>query len=162
MSSLALYAGSFDPFTLGHLDVLEQALKVFDKVCVTVAVNSTKTSLFTSEERCRLIQAATSHLQGVEVNIFEGLLVDHAIRLGATALIRGIRQMSDFDYEFRMAVANRRLSPEIVTVVLIPDPSHLVTSSSLVREIWRWGGDVTPYVPTVVLNALREKQHLER
>ncbi|MBL7977875.1 MAG: pantetheine-phosphate adenylyltransferase [Bacteroidetes Order II. Incertae sedis bacterium] len=157
MSKLALYAGSFDPFTFGHLDVLEQALQVFDRVCVTVAVNSGKTFVFTPQERCALIREATAHLKGVEVTFFDGLLVNHAVHIGAHALIRGIRQMSDFDYEFRMAIANRRLSPQIATVVFIPNPTHLVTSSSLVREIWHWGGDISMYVPEAVLEALQKK-----
>ncbi|HRK74915.1 MAG TPA: pantetheine-phosphate adenylyltransferase, partial [Rhodothermales bacterium] len=128
-----------------------------ERVCVTVAVNSGKTFVFTPQERCALIREATAHLKGVEVSFFEGLLVNHAAQIGANALIRGIRQMSDFDYEFRMAIANRRLSPQIATVVFIPNPIHLVTSSSLVREIWHWGGDISMYVPQVVLEALQKK-----
>lgn len=158
LSRLALYPGSFDPFTLGHQDVLERAVRVFDRVEVTVAINSGKNTLFTIEERCALIEASVAHLDRVEVARFEGLLVDYARDRGATALVRGLRQVSDFDYEFRMAYANRRLYPELETVFFMTSEDHFMISSSIVREIHRWDGDLRSFVPKPVLEALAEKR----
>lgn len=154
---LALYPGTFDPVTLGHLDVLERALCVFDRVEVTVAVNAAKQALFTVEERVALVRESLPGVAGadrVTVSAFEGLLVDHARAAGAVALVRGLRQVSDFDYEFRMALANRRLSPGLQTVFLMPSEAHTFVAASLVREIHRWGGDVTSFVPEAVVRAL--------
>lgn len=157
MKRKALFPGSFDPFTNGHLDVLERALRFFDEVEVTVAVNSSKKPLFTVEERCDLIQASTSHLDGVIVSSFEGLVAEHARRRDAIALIRGLRQVIDFEYERPMAAANRQLNPGLDTVFLLPAESHMLISSTIVRDIHRWGGDVSPFVPVPVLEALRLK-----
>ena len=157
VEKLALYPGTFDPITYGHLDVLERALKVFDEVEVTVAVNASKQTLFSTEDRVGLVQAAVAHLADrdrVRVTAFEGLLVDHARATGAVALVRGLRQVSDFDYEFRMALANRRLFPELQTVFLMPAEDHTFVAASIVREIHRWGGDVTSFVPSAVTEAL--------
>lgn len=157
---LALYPGTFDPVTLGHLDVLERALTVFDRVQVTVAVNDAKRSLFSTDERVALLTACLDGVRGgerVEVVAFEGLLVDHARATGATALIRGLRQVSDFDYEFRMALANRRLAPDVQTVFLMPSEDHTFVAASIVREIHRWGGDVSSFVPPPVAEALAAK-----
>lgn len=158
---LALYPGTFDPITLGHLDVLARALHLFDQVEVTVAVNATKTALFTVEERVRLIEESAAPLDGAErvnVTAFEGLLVEHARARGAVALIRGLRQVTDFDYEFRMALANRRLAPEIQTVYLMPSEDHTFVAASLVREIHRWGGDTSSFVPAPVERVLRAQR----
>ncbi len=155
---LALYPGSFDPFTYGHLDIVERALRIFDRVEVTVAVNIGKEPLFSIEERCELIRQCTAHLDRVEVVAFEGLLVEHARARGATALVRGLRQVSDFEYEFRMAFANRRLYPELETVFLMTSEEYAMISSSIVREIHRWGGDVSLFVPPPVVEALRKKR----
>ena len=160
MPALALYPGTFDPVTLGHLDVLERALHVFDRIEVTVAVNAAKTALFTTEERVALVEESLSEIDGAErvsVAAFEGLLVDHARARGAVALVRGLRQVSDFDYEFRMALANRRLAPRLQTVFLMPGEAHVFVAASIVREIHRWGGDVASFVPPPVLRALAEK-----
>ena len=154
---LALYPGTFDPITLGHLDVLERALRVFDRVEMTVAVNASKTTLFSTEDRVGLVQASVRDVEGadrVTVTAFEGLLVDHARATGAVALVRGLRQVSDFDYEFRMALANRRLFPELQSVFLMPAEDHTFVAASIVRDIHRWGGDVSSFVPTVVVEAL--------
>lgn len=151
---LALFAGTFDPITLGHLDILQQALQIFDHVEVTVGVNAAKSTLFSPEARCEMIRALTQHDPRVSVATFEGLLVHYAQARGAIALIRGIRQVSDYDYELRMAVANRRLAPEISTVIFMPNEDQAITSSSIVREIWRWGGDVSSFVPASVVEAL--------
>ena len=163
MARLALYPGTFDPVTLGHLDVLRRALRLFDRVEVTVATNIAKRTLFSDAERADLIRASIANWpaseQGrVDITAFEGLIVDHARQRGAVALVRGLRQVSDFDYEMRMALANRRLEDEIVTVFLTPDEANAFTSASLVREIHRFGGDVTSFVPAPVQAALRGKK----
>ncbi len=159
--TLALYPGTFDPVTLGHLDVLQRALHVFDRIEVTVAVNAAKTALFTADERVALVQESLAEITGAErVNVaaFEGLLVDHARARGAVALVRGLRQVSDFDYEMRMALANRRLAPGVQTVFLAPAEEQAFVSASIVRDIHRWGGDVSSFVPAPVLRALAEKR----
>ncbi len=153
-NELALYPGSFDPFTFGHLDILERACRLFDHVEVTIAQNSSKTGFFSTEERKALIEACTGHLSNVSVHVFEGLLVHHASQRNATALVRGLRQVSDFDYEFRMAFANRRLAPEVETVFLMTGEAHALTSASLVREIHRHGGDISSFVPEPVRQAM--------
>lgn len=155
---LALYPGSFNPFTFGHLDIVERASRIFDRVEVTVAVNTSKVSFFSSEERCRLIQECTEHLSNVSVVPFKGLLVDHARSSGADVLVRGLRQVSDFDFEFRMAFANRRLNPDVETVFLMTTEEHALISASIVREIHHWKGDVSSFVPGPVLKALKAKQ----
>lgn len=157
-----LYAGSFDPFTLGHLDVLEQAAKLFSQIEVVVGINSEKQGLFTPEERVGLIQQATAHLPQVEVHLFRGLLVDYAQKTQANALIRGLRQATDFDYEIRMATANRRLCPQIPTITFWATEHQLFTSSSIVREIHRWGGDTSSFVPPNVQQALLAKSQIEK
>ncbi len=154
---LALYPGTFDPFTFGHLDILQRALRVFDEVEVTVGINARKQTLLSVEERCALIRQCTAHLHGINVVSFEGLLVDYARQRRAAALVRGLRQVSDFDYEFQMAFANRKLYPELETVFLMTSDAHALVSSSIVREVHRWGGDLTAFVPTPVIEALREK-----
>ena len=156
--SLALYPGTFDPFTYGHLDVLERGLRVFERIEVTVAVNASKQSLFATEERCDLIRQCTAHLDGVTVERFEGLIVDRARARGATALLRGLRQVSDFDYEFRFAFANRKLYPELETVFLMTSEAHAMVSSTIVRDVYRWGGDLSLFVPPPVVAALQAKR----
>lgn len=154
---LAIYPGTFDPFTLGHLDILERAIRVFDEIEVTVAVNASKNALFSVEERCEMVRRCVSHLEGITVASFEGLLVDRARERGATALVRGLRQVSDFDYEFRMAFANRKLLPDVETVFFMTSEEHAFTSSSIVRDVHRWGGDVSPFVPEPAREMLRAK-----
>ena len=153
---LALFPGTFDPFTFGHLDVLTRALKIFDRVEVTVAVNESKQPLITIEERCELILACVSDLENVTVTAFEGLLVDHARATGATALIRGLRQVGDLEYERRMAFANREMYEDLETVFFMPKEQFALISGSLVREIHRWGGDVSRFVPGPVAAALED------
>jgi len=161
MARLALYPGTFDPVTHGHLDVLRRALKLFDHVEVTVAVNASKSTLFTSDERVEMVRACVAEwtpaeARQVSVAAFQGLLVEHARARGAVALVRGMRQVSDFEYEFRMALANRRLHPALETVFLMPSEEHAFTAGVLVREIHRWGGDVSSFVPGPVLERLKE------
>ncbi|MEM6337268.1 MAG: pantetheine-phosphate adenylyltransferase [Bacteroidota bacterium] len=153
----ALYAGTFDPVTYGHLDIIERARQIFGHVFVVVAENTSKNTLFTAEERVRLIQDSLETAENVEVGLFRGLLVDKAAELGDVVLIRGIRQVSDFDYELRMAFANRRLAPDTDTLFFAPSEAHAFVTSSLVREIHRWGGDVSSMVPGPVLKALKSR-----
>lgn len=159
---LALYAGTFDPLTLGHLDVVRQGLQVFDHVEITLANNAEKKTLLTVEERRRLVEQSVADWEGVSVEVFDGLLIDYARGRGAQALIRGLRQVTDFDYELRMAVANRRLAPELTSVLFLPSETHVLTSSSLVREIYHFGGDVSSFVPKPVNDFLFEKRERER
>ncbi len=156
----ALYPGTFDPVTHGHMDVLRRAVALFGSVEVTVAINADKKTLFTALERCALIEAcvADEKLTGVTVAAFEGLLVDHARAVGAQVLVRGLRQVSDFDYEFRMAFANRRLFPELETAFVMTSEAHAFVSASIVRDVYRWGGDASLFVPPPVVAALEEKR----
>lgn len=160
MPHIALYPGSFDPITYGHLDILKRATFLFDKVFVTVAVNKQKNSVFTGDERVELIKECIKSkdwAENVEINQFTGLLVNHAKKLNANTLIRGVRQISDFEYEFRMALTNKRLQPEVDTIFLMPDEEFTFISASLVKEIAYWDGDLSSFVPTKVENALKEK-----
>ena len=153
----ALYAGTFDPVTHGHVDVIARALALFERVEVTVAVNASKKTLFSADERVDLIRESCRGLDGADrlvVTLFEGLLVDRAREIGAAALVRGIRGPADFDYEMRMAMANRQLLPGLETVFLAPAPEHQFVSSTIVRDVHRWGGDTSAFVPAPVQVAL--------
>ncbi|MFB6098153.1 MAG: pantetheine-phosphate adenylyltransferase [Salinibacter sp.] len=156
-SDFALYPGTFDPFTFGHRDVLERALRLFGRVEVTVGVNVEKETLFSTEERTELIRECTRDLKGVRVEAYEGLIVDRARQVGAVALVRGLRQVSDFDAEFRMAFANRKLAPELETVFFMTSEEYALISSSMVRDAHRWDGDVSKFVPPPVVKALEQK-----
>lgn len=155
---LALYPGTFDPFTFGHLDILERARTLFDHVEVTVAVNADKASLFTIDERCELIRKCVGHLDRIDVTAHEGLIAARAQETGAVALVRGLRQASDFDYEMRMAIANKELHGDLETVFLPASGRHAFISATIVRDIHRWGGDVSPFVPPPVVDALGRKR----
>ncbi len=157
-NDFALYPGTFDPFTYGHRDVLERALRLFDRVEVTVGVNVEKETLFTTAERTALVRECTDDLDGVRVAAHEGLIVDRAREVGAAALVRGLRQVSDFDAEFRMAFANRKLDPELETVFFMTSEQYALISSSMVRDAHRWDGDVSKFVPPPVVEALNEKK----
>ena len=153
----AIYPGSFDPVTFGHLDLIERALHLFDELIVIVASNPAKKTLFTAEERVSFLKAALKHRPQVQVESWEGLTVDLAVKEKAFALIRGIRATSDFDYEFQMALTNRKLAPKIDTVFLMPSESHFYLSSRLIKEIALLGGDVTRYVPAPVAAQIKKK-----
>ena len=157
-NDFALYPGTFDPFTYGHRDILQRALRLFSEVEVTVGVNAEKKTLFSTEERLELVRQCTVDLDGVRVASHEGLIVDHAVQTGAVALVRGLRQVSDFDYEFRMAFANRKLSPNVETVFLMTSEEYALISSSMVRDAHRWDGDVSKFVPPPVVRALEQKK----
>ena len=155
---IAMYPGSFDPITNGHLDIIERAVHLFDKVIVTVARNMEKSSpLFPYEERMSLIFKAVSKLENIEVDSFDGLMVDHAVKHGAVAAIRGLRALSDFEFEFKMALMNRNLNEDISTLFLMPHAKYTHVSSSMVREVASLGGSVIEYVPSHVNKALKEK-----
>lgn len=162
MKTIALYAGSFDPITNGHLDILERASQLFNKVIITVAVNKDKKTVFTGEERVDLIKKCIEGKEwskNIEVKFFTGLLVEHAKKMNANTLVRGVRQISDFEYEFRMALANKRLEPTIDTIFLMPDEEFTFISASIVREVAYWGGDLSSFVPEIVAKALQEKMN---
>ena len=153
----AIYPGSFDPVTNGHLDVIERAARLFDEVVVAVAYNEQKKSLFTAAERTRMIEGVLPKLPGVSIMSFDGLLVEFAKAQGATAVLRGLRAVSDFEFEFQMALMNRKLEPCIETIFLMPAENYTYLSSRIVKEIARLGGNVEAFVPPSVAVALREK-----
>lgn len=153
----ALYPGSFDPVTHGHLNIVERGLAAFDKVIVGVALNVRKQPLFTSEERVEMLRKALGDEERVEVVAFSGLLIDYAKQCGAEVILRGLRAVSDFEYEFQMAHMNRRLQPAVDTVFMMTGEEHFYVSSNLVREVARFGGDVSAFVPTHVVDNLKGK-----
>jgi pantetheine-phosphate adenylyltransferase len=156
-SKLAIYPGSFDPVTNGHLDLIERASKLFGRVVVTVARNAEKAPMFTLQERVEMLREVTRPFPNVEVDTFDGLLVDYARRLGARVLVRGIRAISDYEYELQMALMNRRLEPQLETVFMLPAVEYSYLSSHLVRELAVLGGSLTGLVPPVVERRLRIK-----
>lgn len=154
MNVIAAYTGTFDPMTHGHVDVIERAARMYARVVVAVAASPSKQPLFDHERRIDLARAALSHLDNVGVEGFAGLVVDFARTAGVTVIVRGVRNVTDFDVEKQMAVMNRHLAPEVDTVMLAPSPSYVHISSTLVREIARLGGDVTGLVHPAVAEAL--------
>lgn len=154
---LAICPGSFDPVTNGHLDVIQRAAGLFDRVVVLVAVNSEKKPLFTAEERCDLLRRVTADIPNVEVATNDGLLADYARQKGAAAIVKGLRAMSDFEYEFQMALTNRKLYGGVETVFLTTTAEHMYLSSSLVKEVARLGGDISEFVPPAILQDILEK-----
>lgn len=154
---LAICPGSFDPVTNGHVDVIQRASHLFDKVVVLVAVNADKHGVFTAEERCALLRRATAHLPNVEVDSYDGLLADYARERNAAAIVKGLRAMSDFEYEFQMALTNRKLNDQVETVFLTTSTEYMYLSSSLVKEVARLGGDISEFVPSCVANEIVNK-----
>jgi pantetheine-phosphate adenylyltransferase len=154
---IAIYAGSFDPITRGHEDLMRRSLEFVDRLIVAVATNSTKQPLFTIPERVELIRQALADQDRVDVKSFGGLLVDFAREQGANLIIRGLRAVSDFEYEYQMALMNRHLSPNLETVFMVPSLDTTYISASMVREVARYGGDVTSLVHPAVAKALRAK-----
>ena len=153
----AIYAGSFDPITKGHEDLIHRTVGFVDHLIVAVAVNSAKQPLFSTDERMRMIQAAVGDDKRVEIRSFTGLLVDFARSTGSVLLIRGLRAVSDFEYEYQMALMNRHLAPRLETVFMVPSLDTTYISASMVREVARYGGDLTNLVHPVVAEALRAK-----
>lgn len=154
---LAVYAGSFDPATLGHLDLIERAAALFQNVIVAIGVHPTKHPLFTADERIALIRGCVGHLPNVTVDAFDGLLIQYCVSKGASVIVRGLRVTTDFEYELQIAHANADLSPEVDTVFLPTRTKHGFVSASLVREIASHGGDVSRYAPKLVCDALAKK-----
>ncbi len=157
MSQKAIYPGSFDPVTDGHIDVIKRAAYIFDEVIVAVANNTQKKTLFTIDERVEMLKEATRELKGIHVETFEGLVVEYARRKKIKVIIRGLRMLSDFEYEFQMALTNRRLAEDVETVFLMPSESHSYLSSTLLKEAASLGADVSSFVPDFVEKKLKEK-----
>jgi pantetheine-phosphate adenylyltransferase len=153
----AIYPGSFDPVTNGHLDVIERAVKLFDEVIVAVAANSMKQPLFSIEERLDLLRQTTAGLERVRLTRMDGLLVEFARRAGAAAIIRGLRAVSDFEFEFQMALMNRKLETSVETIFLMPKEEYTYLSSRIIKEIARLGGAVDSFVPKCVNAALQTR-----
>ncbi len=158
MSRIAVYPGTFDPVTYGHLDVIKRVSSIFDKVFVAVAGSSDKGPLFSVEERLEMMRDATSEYSNVEVEAFSGLVVDYAVSKSVNVVVRGLRMISDFEYEFQMALTNRKLNSEVETVFMMPNESYSYLSSKLIKEISKIGADVSAFVPRNVEKKLKEKQ----
>lgn len=154
---IAIYPGSFDPLTNGHVDIITRGARLFDQIVVGLLSNPEKAPLFSVEEREGIIREVFADLGNVEVDVFHGLLVDYARRRRASVIVRGLRAISDFEYEMQMALMNRRLSPDIETVFMMPAETYTYVSSRLVKEIFSLGGDVSGLVPAVVESRLRQK-----
>ena len=156
---IAVYPGSFDPVTCGHLDILRRASAVFDKVVITVLENSAKSNsaMFSVSERVRMLELATAELPNVEIASFSGLLVNFCEKIGARYIIKGLRAVSDFDYEFQMAVANRDLNPQIETLLLPASKEYMFLSSSIVKEVGKLGGDCAKLIPAAIMDIVKEK-----
>lgn len=153
----AIYPGTFDPITNGHLDIIERACRLFDKVIVTIAVNSNKKPLFTEAERKEMILKTTGHLENVEVDSFDGLLVRYASEKKASVIVRGLRAISDFEYEFQMSLTNTKLNPEITTIFLMPNEKFSYLNSSLVRELASYDANVKEFLPDFVYKKLKKR-----
>lgn len=154
---VAVYPGSFDPITNGHLDIIERASKVFDKVIVGVLINKNKQPVFTSAERVEFIKKATAHLENVETAGFDGLLVDFARQRGATVIIKGLRTVNDFEYEFQMALLNKAIDSECETMFMMTNSKYSYISSSMVKELAQYKGDLEGMVPSQIIDKIKEK-----
>jgi pantetheine-phosphate adenylyltransferase len=152
-----MYPGTFDPITNGHVDVIERAAAMFDRVTVVVAVNTQKVPLFTENERMELARQSLAHLPNVEVDVYRGLTVEYARSHGINTIIRGVRAISDFEYEFQMALMNRTLEPSVTTIFMMPHERYTFLNSSIVRELARYGVALDGFVPAPVAEALRSK-----
>ncbi len=157
MTTSAIYPGTFDPITHGHVDLIGRASKIFDRLVVAIGENKKKQPLFDLEERIELVREAVRCFNNVEVDSFEGLLVEYARRKGVEVIVRGIRAFSDFEFEFQMALTNRKMAGEIETIFLVPNESFSYLSSSTVREIVEMGGNIDDFVPEPVLSALKKR-----
>ena len=161
MPDIAVYPGSFDPITNGHLDLIQRGLKVFDRIIVAVATNAFKQSLFSIEERVEMLRVSLADQPNVSIDTFAGLLVQYARRQNARAILRGLRAVTDFEYEFQLAMMNRRLEPEIETVFLMTGLRWVFLSSSILKEAAVHGGDIEGMVPEIVVRKLKEKFRLK-
>lgn len=152
-----IYPGTFDPLTYGHLDIIKRAVELFDEVIVTVAINQAKNPLFSTKERVKMLKESLKDFKKVTVDSFDGLLVNHAKQVGATGIIRGLRQISDFEYEFQMALMNRKLAEDISTVFLMPHEKYTYLNSTVIRNLASLHADVSDFVPPNVVTALKKK-----
>jgi pantetheine-phosphate adenylyltransferase len=157
MSTLAVYPGSFDPLTNGHVDIISRGARLFDRIVVAILVNAEKSPLFSMGERVEIARAVFGHQPNVEVDTFDGLLVDYVERRGAQVIVRGLRAVSDFEFEFQMALMNQRLKPTIETVFMMPAEQYTYISSRLIKEVFALGGRVHGLVPELVEERLRGK-----
>ncbi len=157
MGRIAIYPGSFDPVTYGHLDVVERGLRLFDRIIVAILKNPRKQFLFSLEERLEMLRSSLTDFPRVEIDTFDGLLVEYAARREAQAILRGLRALSDFEYEFQLALMNRRLNRDIQTVFLMTGMRWIYTSSSIIKEAAQFGGDIEGMVPPIVLERLERK-----
>lgn len=154
---IAVCPGSFDPITIGHMDVVTRAAKLFDKVIVLVSVNVAKSSLFTMEERVAFAKKATSHLENVTVDSYDGLLADYLKMKGACAIVKGLRAVSDFEYEFQMSLANKKLNPDAETIFFPAAGENMYLSSSLVKQMASFGGDISGFVPECIADDIQKR-----
>lgn len=159
--TIAIYPGSFDPVTLGHLDIIERASKVVDHLIVGVLNNSAKSPMFTVEERVELLKKVTAHIPNVEVKSFGGLLVDFAHETGAKVIVRGLRAVTDFEYELQMAQTNRKIAPDVDTVFFTTNLEYAYLSSSVVKEVARYRGNLSQFVPNEVEDAMLKRRNLK-
>ena len=157
LKNIAIYPGSFDPCTNGHLDIIERSSKIFEKVIVAVLVNSSKTPTFTVEERIDLLKTATKHIPNVEVMDFNGLLAQFAEQQNAKVIIKGLRAVSDFEYEFQMSLTNNKLNPNVETLFMTTKSENMYLSSSIVREVARYGGNISGMVPEAITEKIYKK-----
>jgi pantetheine-phosphate adenylyltransferase len=157
-SRIAIYPGSFDPLTHGHVDIIRRGSRLFDRIVVAVLVNPEKSPLFTPTERVELAREVFEHDANVEIDTFDGLLVDYARRRRASVIVRGLRAISDFEFEMQMALMNRHLSPELETVFMMPSEAYTYLSSRLVKEVFALGGPIEAFVPTEVERRLAQKR----
>jgi len=157
MEKIAIYPGSFDPVTYGHIDIIKRAVKIFDKLIVAVAHHTDKKPLFSVEERVRFLKRALKGIKGVEVEDFDGLVVDYVKKKKAKVVVRGLRMISDFEYEFQMALTNRRLSQEIETIFMMPSEAYSYISSRLIKEAAYFGADLKGLVPGFIIKKIKDK-----
>jgi len=157
MKTKAVYPGTFDPVTYGHIDLIKRALKIFDTVIIAVANNADKGPLFSAEERIEMLKKATKGMKGVVIEGFDGLAINYVRSKGSVIMVRGLRMLSDFEYEFQMALTNRKLAPDIETIFMMPSESYSYLSSKLIKEACALGADVKSFVPSFVAKALSQK-----
>ncbi|MCO6465530.1 MAG: pantetheine-phosphate adenylyltransferase [Bradyrhizobiaceae bacterium] len=157
MPKHAMYPGSFDPITFGHVDVIERAAQMFDTVTVVIARNSKKTPMFSEQERVQMAEAALVHLPNVRVVVYAGLVVDYAQEHGVDVIVRGLRAVTDFEYEFQIALMNRKLAPNVATIFLLPHEKYTYLNSSIIRELGRYQQDISEFVPQAVVEMMRAK-----
>jgi pantetheine-phosphate adenylyltransferase, bacterial len=157
--TIAICPGSFDPVTNGHYDVISRSAKIFDKVIVCILINPSKQPMFTAEERVRFVEKVTANLPNVEVDTFTGLLVDYAREKGAKAIVKGLRAVSDFEYEFQQALTNKVLNPDLETVYLNTSAEYMYLSSSIVKQVGAFGGDISAFIPAEVVEEVEKAVH---